>query len=355
MSNEIKTRCPAKVNLTFEILGTFSDGYHEVSTLLQTVSLEDELTFEFSESNAKHESHAGTISYDSYESEFSSEFPSNDSNLISKAIRKYQEVVPEARLLNASVRIKKNIPIGAGLAGGSANAAAALVAINRFLNDILTHNQLLEIGATLGADVPFSIEGGTCIGTNRGDVLQKLTETAKLVFLLVKPRSLDVSTPWAFNRFDEETAKSAMQHGTAYSTIMTSEGTRTSVTRLCSEAISRTVRSSHTPENLASRFSCESKPRTLARHLHNDFEKVIFSHYQDLQEVRQKMEDFGAIAARLTGSGPTLYAISESREHAEQIKDKLLKFQSEKNASETFPLNFWITESLSRGARVISE
>jgi len=377
-STVVKTRCPAKVNLTFEILGLLPDGYHEVLTLLQTVSLEDELSFRFSERGAdehsKPEKHqdvnpdeqsdeqpltppnsvqTSTISYDSYESEFSAEFPTNDSNLISKAIRKYQEAVPESQNINVSIDVVKRIPMGAGLAGGSANAAAALVAINHFCQNKLTHAQLLELGATLGADVPFSLQGGTCIGTHKGDVLKTLSGAAKLFLLLAKPQALSVSTPWAFKQLDALTDGDSARPGTAGSAKAGTATAIGSATEKCTSALITTSEVSHSNGSLPP--ADQSKLNAVAKHLKNDLEKVVFEEHEELKAFRQTMEQHGAIAARLTGSGPTLYAIVESREKAQKLKEDLIKFQSNKNDSKIFPLDFWITESISCGARVIEE
>lgn len=406
-TTELKTRCPAKVNLTFEILGTLSDGYHEVCTLLQAVSLEDELTFRFSfdsetsvdsnytdfksidsksndsssinsnSSDSKNrrddawrrpasdeqytKSSLSRISYDSYQSEFSAEFPMDETNLISKAIRAYQNVVPESKYLNVGIDIKKRIPLGAGLAGGSANAAAALVAINSFFAEKLSHDELLKIGASLGADVPFSLQGGTCIGTHKGDVLQKLDNAQKLVLLLVKPSLLSVSTPWAFKEFDLIAGKNGLGQSTVSNTTNYTDTSSNSATKICadtlvrSEVPPRSVQSAPFDSEPSSVSAVQSTARAMAKTLKNDLEQVVFAEHKDLESVRQAMESHGAIAARLTGSGPTLYALIESTEHAELLKNKLLTFQSEYNNSKIFPLDFWIAESFSRGARVIEE
>jgi 4-diphosphocytidyl-2-C-methyl-D-erythritol kinase len=349
-SKQVITKCPAKVNLTFEILGLLPDGYHEVCTLLQTVSLEDELVFEFSETTREtsdeHRSNSvGRISYNSCESEFVNDFPTDDSNLISKAIRKYQEVVDQSKNFDVNVRIKKQIPIGAGLAGGSANAAAALIAMNCFFDEKLSAEMLLEIGASLGADVPFAIQGGTSIGTHRGDVLQALPIEPRLFFVLAKPRSLAISTPWAFKQFDKQNDTIAKPANTAGSTTVKPPTSQT--TTLCAEALTDLAKVSQSSNG------ADFSPFTVAKHLRNDLEQIVFTEYRDLELVRQTMVEFGAIAARMTGSGPTLYALVESMDQAEKLKNQLEQFQTEKINSEIFPLDFWIAESISRGARVI--
>lgn len=348
--------------MTFEILGTLSDGYHEVCTLLQAISLEDELMFQFSDSqnNIANENapNKSTISYQNFQSDFPlSDFPMNESNLISKAIRAYQNAVPKSKTVNVGVSIRKKIPIGSGLAGGSANAAAALVAINHFLGEELSQEKLLEVGASLGADVPFAIQGGTCIGTHKGDVLQKLGDTPELVMVLAKPRMISVSTPWAFKEFDKLELESSSDKRTASGTTSEPGKDRGFAAQKCTDLL----HSSKTVAKDAALSSLETGARTAARaiaeNLKNDLEKVVFAAHNELEIVRQAMEKLGAVTARLTGSGPTLYALVESLEDAEALRKKLLEFQSEYMSehadSKVFPLDFWIAESFSRGARVI--
>lgn len=354
---EVVTRCPAKVNLTFEILGTLADGYHEVCTLLQAISLEDELLFEFSnDSIVDTDSEESSISYQNFQSDYPlSEFPMTESNLISKAIRTYQSIVPKSHSVNVGVSIRKRIPIGAGLAGGSANAAAALVAINHYFDEELSKEKLLEIGASLGADVPFAIQGGTCIGTHKGDVLRQVDGTTEFVMLLAKPRMISISTPWAFKEFDKVETKHDSQRNTTYGITSQNATTQVYAAQKCAELLVRTRTVS--PGSSVSETDARTAAQAVAGDLKNDLEKVVFLEHPELEMLRATIERSGAITARLTGSGPTLYALVESVEHAEGLRKKLLEFQSEYMSKHTdskvFPLDFWIAESFSRGARVI--
>jgi 4-diphosphocytidyl-2-C-methyl-D-erythritol kinase len=319
--NTVKTRCPAKVNLTFEILGTLPDGYHEVRTLMQSVSLEDELTFHFSPGD-------GDVSFQSVDSKFGEQFPADKSNLIVRAIEKFQQTVPESKSNNVAVQIIKRIPIGAGLAGGSANAAAAIVAINHYHNDALSLEEIMKIGASLGADIPFCIKGGTCVGSHKGDVLAPSGRGMNLVLLLAKPHALSISTPWAFKEFDQG---------------QSSDQARSSV---------------DFTEHCADVLKCGTLAAELTPHLVNDLERVVFRHYNELEIVRQKLEEFGALGARLTGSGPTLYGLFSSRAEAEAARKRLNHFQealSENDSSSNaiYPFDSWIAESIEHGARVV--
>lgn len=328
----VKTRCPAKVNLTFQIVGLLSDGYHEVKTLMQSVSLEDELTFRFAEGNGK-------VTFASVDSTFAASFPADESNLIVKAIRKFQHTIPDSNTKDIEIEIVKNIPIGAGLAGGSANAAAALAAMNHQFDKALSTKELTAIGSSLGADVPFCLTGGTAIGTHKGDVLTRITSASILHLLLVKPQQLSISTPWAFKEFD----KLVLHERIAGRTI-------DDTTDECASLVHR------------------GTPTEIASHLVNDLEHPVFHHYAELNNIREKLEQFGALKARLTGSGPTLYGLFDCENGAIEAKTRLDDFQAKQArndpsgfASETtprprkhiYPLDSWVVTTSRHGARVV--
>jgi 4-diphosphocytidyl-2-C-methyl-D-erythritol kinase len=322
----VKTRCPAKVNLTFQILGLLPDGYHEVKTLMQSVSLEDELTFRFADGDGK-------VSFTSVDSKFASSFPADESNLIVKAIRKFQQAVPESSSKNIEVEIVKRIPIGAGLAGGSSNAAAAIVAMNHQFEESLSFQNLIAIGASLGADVPFCLMGGTAVGTHKGDVLTSIRDTSKFHLLLVKPQELSISTPWAFKEFD----KLVLETRGADSTI-------DDTTERCATIVNK------------------GSANDIAPHLVNDLEHPVFHHYSELNHIREQVEKFGALRARLTGSGPTLYGLFNTRAQAEGAQKQLNEYQKIKqknaqtdsqNSPAIYPLDSYVVETVQLGARVI--
>ena len=206
------------------------------------------------------------------------------------------------------IKIEKQIPIQAGLAGGSANAAASLVAMNSLFDNQLSEKKLLELGSQLGADIPFCIKGGTCFGTGKGDILEEVKNPNKLYMILVKPRYLSISTPMLFGLYDKyvkelvETKykkeleeylsnqsscqnEEILKH--CYSLLRTK--TSTSQTRLATEAISR--------GDLESFF----------KNLTNHFENIFFKLHPELLLLKEKLLEFGCWTANLTGSGPTIY------------------------------------------------
>lgn len=308
------------MNLTFEIVGDLPGGYHEVDTLLQTIDLEDEVTISLAPGGS-------AVYIDNYMAHVSGDFPLDESNLIVKAIRKFQDAVEMARDHTARVEVTKRIPIGAGVAGGSANAAAALLAMNEHFERPLSQDQLIELGTTLGADVPFAICGGTMIGRHRGDRLEEVGSNAKLFFTIVKPRHLSVSTVWAYKRYDllcKQRDKERIEKSTPEK--------KETFTARCAEAVRA------------------GDLKVVSDTLYNDLENVVFREHPELKAIRERLVELGAWSCRMTGSGPTLYALVANREQSHQLRRKL-KEQRDLNIDE---LDIWLTESIDHGARIVS-
>ena len=178
-SEQVKLMAYAKVNLTLEVIGKRDDGYHNVATILQTVDLADQVVI----------TEANDLVVECDEPGLSGEI-----NLAWKAAAALAEragVVPRAHIL-----IDKGIPVASGLGGGSADAAAALVGLNRLWGLGLTGDELASVAAGLGSDVPFLLKGGTALGTGRGDEITPLTPLPGLEMLLVVPaESIEGKTP----------------------------------------------------------------------------------------------------------------------------------------------------------------
>lgn len=315
-------RAPAKLNLTFEVVGQMPDGYHEVSTLLQAVDLEDELAFEFSE-HERLDIHL-TVSGEGQ----AGRFPLDDSNLIARAIRDFVACLPGVGGLRVSVRVDKRIPIGAGLAGGSADAAATLTALNYYFGHPLGAEDLLALGARLGADVPFCLEGGTSVGRGRGDELTPVKHPSRLSFLLVKPRNLALCTAWVYDAYDEFPAPAE---------------------RLCWRP----------PDLLGALNGLTSGDLELATSCFgNDLEPVVFHHYPQLANLKQRLLALGCWSCHLTGSGPALFAVLPNREAAHAVRRRFLA--GENGGGGEFgngqdEVDFWIVECVGYGARLVGE
>ncbi len=319
----LTVRCPAKLNLTFSITGDLPDGYHSVETLLQAINLEDELTFDFADAESFD------ITIQIQDSIHKTDFPLDGSNLIAKAAKLYVETVKELEKVKISVNINKKIPIAAGLAGGSANAAATLVALNTYAGGKLPESELLELASQLGADVPFSLVGGRRLGTYKGDQLSQHYDGERLNFVIIKPRHLGVATAWVYKTYDEMN-----NAGEIYPPDLDAS------------------------EILA--FLQQGEFDKAASGFGNVFEQVVFPHHRDLLKIRKQVLELGAWCCHLTGSGPTLYALVANNEMAHMVRREMLTAETILCASGTCGakydlLDVWIAESVDYGATVINE
>jgi 4-diphosphocytidyl-2-C-methyl-D-erythritol kinase len=364
----ITVNSPAKINLTFEILGLLPDGYHEVRTLMQTVSLFDELTFEIG--SAKEPSLSielitagGARSPAAGEGE--GQFPLGDTNLIARAIRLFLSSIDRPRALKVDVTVAKHIPIGAGLAGGSGNAAAALVALNQYFGGPLGDDAMAELAAKLGADVPFCLQGGRRLGLGRGDILDSTPQGAPddslfldggapagvvatdgeendkepiqtMHFVLAKTRHLSLATPWVYQSFDQ---KMAQQEILSLADKLRDRG----VDALPCDYAQANLQGGNLKEAL--------------RAFGNDFEQVVFPHYQQLKEIKQRFLACGALACHMTGSGPTIYAVAESAAHANELIEKYKESEAEASniacAAKYDQIDLYAVRSINVGARVV--
>jgi 4-diphosphocytidyl-2-C-methyl-D-erythritol kinase len=258
----------AKVNLSLRILGKLPDNYHEIQTVLQTVSLHDRL-------NLIKTSGAKIV--------FSCDDPSipvDDRNLVVKAAEALRE---KFRVTSScEIHLVKRIPVQAGLGGGSSNAAVTLLGLTRLWSLPATNDDLLELAGTLGADVPFFIEGGCALATGIGTELTPLPDLPQQQILIVAP-SVTVSTATAYQALKAPA-------------LTTSE----SVSRL---AISR-----------AQAIFSDSKQWVLCDHLENDFERVIFDIEPEIRRVKEALIQAGARCALLAGSGSSVFGIFDSNE-----------------------------------------
>ena len=278
----------AKINLTLDILGKRPDGFHEVAMVMQTIGLHDTLTMEKTEGEIALSINVPWLKAD-------------EKNLAWRAA----EIVRQECGVKGGVRMEltKRIPVAAGLAGGSADAAAVLKGMNVLYNLQLTADKLCELGAKLGSDIPFCIKGGTMLATGRGEVLTRLADMPETWVVLAKPR-ISVSTAWAYQNYDEQGAE------------------RHPDNEAIKEAISRGNR------------------KAVAKLLCNVLESVTIKKYDVIAAYKEMMLEHGAMASMMSGSGPTVFGLARNREQAEAIADVLRK---ETNAdvfvTRTFQMN----------------
>jgi 4-diphosphocytidyl-2-C-methyl-D-erythritol kinase len=332
-SNVVSVLAPAKINLYLDILSKRADGYHEILTVFQTLDLHDKLTFEFSAEDNLQVIHPGSneIKICLLEGQDFIEkplFPLDGENSISQAIKIFLAALPDKPAIKTKVEIEKNIPIGAGLAGGSTDAAATLVALNHYFNNPITNDKLLDLASQIGSDVSFCLLGGTAIGRGRGEQLEALAEKPKYYFVLVKPRSLSVSTPWAYEIYDQ---------------FIESQN---------ADEVNR-----HSLSKLLLALKYDSKIETEADLFWNAFQQVIFKEYPILAEIQKRLLDFGCLSVHLAGSGPTVCGLVRNEEEGQRILKEIKSISIEKNANSQsnreIVIDAWLTKTMDKGANIL--
>ena len=255
----------AKINLVLDVLGRRPNGYHDVRMIMQSVNLYDEIEL------VPNDEKRIIIKCDNNDLEC------DESNLIYRAAKAIMEKVGATEGL--SIRLSKNIPIAAGMAGGSTDAAATLVGINRLFGYGLSDKELKEIGLTLGADIPFCIEGGTCLSEGIGEILTTITPAPDCYLVIAKP-DISVSTKFVYEnlKLNEDTVHpdvDGMLEGIKAGSL------------------------SDVSDRLA-----------------NLLETVTVDAYPVIKELKQIILDEGALNSLMSGSGPTVFGIFDDEAKA---------------------------------------
>jgi 4-diphosphocytidyl-2-C-methyl-D-erythritol kinase len=266
---EVRIPSFAKINLRLDILGKRADGYHELRTIFQTVSLHDELRLRASKN-------AG-ISLTIQGNEALAREPV-DKNLAYRAV---DELRRELKLrTGVEMELQKTIPSGGGLGGGSSNAAAALFGYLQLTGRKLQMPVLMELAASLGADVPIFLFGGRALGVGRGDEIYPLPDITKMSLLIVVPRDIRVPTPDAFHWLNAPLRNAA------------------TLTKLAADP--------KLWEFCALSWSAQGSG------LSNDFEKSVFRRYNRLDQIKRVLLQKGAAEASLAGSGSAVFGVFPS-------------------------------------------
>lgn len=272
-SIELKSR--AKINLSIDVLGKREDGYHLVEMIMQTIDLYDLI-----EINEKDNDQITIKST-------SDEIPLDCNNLVYKAANLIKKTFNINK--GVEIHIKKNIPVAAGMAGGSSNAAAALVGLNKLWNLNLSNQQLEKIGLKLGADVPFCINGGAVLASGIGEELTPIKGLTKDVCILVCKPDLFVSTKEVYECID-------------------------------SKDIDKRPNNKFLIECLKNEDT-----RQLAENMFNVLEGVTMDKHPVIQQIKDIMTNNRALGAMMSGSGPTVFGLYENREDAVKCKAILEK------------------------------
>ncbi len=253
--NTITVSAPAKINLCLSVLGRRPDGYHNVHMLMQMVGLYDEIIVSLCEAGISVRCDSPAV-------------PSGEGNIAWKAAAAILK--RSGGKAGLTVHIKKSIPAAAGLGGGSSNAAAVLTAANVLLRTGLDRTQLAEIGAEIGMDVPFFFYGPTAEAKGRGELLAGTGPLPAFWVLLVNP-GFETSTAWVYSQVNLRLTKNVN----------------------CNKIARLTV-------------------RNIAESLHNDLESVTAARYPVIGKIEEALKVHGALGARMSGSGPTVFGIYET-------------------------------------------
>lgn len=286
--NSISLKAYAKINLGLDVLGTLPDGYHEVKMVMQSISLYDKVNIKKNDS--------GTINVKTN----LSYLPVNGDNLVYKAayIMKEKYNIQDG----FDIDLFKFIPVAAGMAGGSTDAAAVFKGINIMYNLNATEEELKKLGVTIGADIPYCIMGGTALACGIGEKLTRLPGCPKCYFVIGKPY-VNVSTKYV------------------YENLVLDESTVHPDTDAIIDAISHA--------NVAG----------IADNLCNVLETVTVAKYPQIGEIKKVMIEKGALNSLMSGSGPTVFGIFTDYEKAKECNDYLRKSRLVKSAYVAEPVS----------------
>ena len=250
----------SKVNVGLKILNKRRDGYHNIHTVFQEIDFHDNIILKKRNSGCYFTSNVDWLS-------------NNESNLCVKA---WQCLVDRFGIAGINIELQKNIPPGSGLGGGSSNAACILKGLIQLYNLNISLNNLLKIGSSIGADVPFFIKGGCQIGSGIGDRLVKVDHSIKNTFLLVMP-DIHIDTKTTFKKF-----KKILDYN--------------------KEKV-----------NFANFIE---KDKFLFKFFENDFETIIVPAYPEIGQIKKKLLSYGAVFSSLSGTGSTVYGVFDDEAKA---------------------------------------
>ncbi|WP_427337779.1 4-(cytidine 5'-diphospho)-2-C-methyl-D-erythritol kinase [Caloranaerobacter sp. DY30410] len=268
---KIEVEAHAKINLSLDVLRRREDGYHEVRMIMQQISLKDIIQIEEYSGNVIIETNERML-------------PTDSTNLAYRA----WDILSKRFNINRGVKIKieKNIPIAAGLAGGSADAAAVLKGLNELWNLNLKEKDLMDIGLEIGADVPYCIMGGTALAEGIGEKLTRLKSFKNKLVLIAKP-SIQVSTAYVYKNLKIEDIK---EHPDI--------------------------------DNLIKNIELDNV-NFVAKNMINVLETVTINKYPIIQKIKEHMMRFNALGSLMSGSGPTVFGIFDNIDDIIKCKEEL--------------------------------
>ena len=261
----MKIKAHSKINLTLNVVGKREDGYHDVDMIMQTLDFGDIVHVEKMLSNIEITGTGNNVPYD-------------ENNIAYKAAKLFFDVTGIRG--GAKIHIEKNIPVCAGMAGGSTDAAAVLKCLNQLYGKPLALKVLSKISASLGADVPYCILGGTARAQGIGEVLTPLNPFGTVWTVVVKP-CISISTPWAY---------SCLKYNTM----------------------------AHPDTEDAAKAIEDGNREKLYSLMGNSFEESVFEKYPEISEIKEKLLSLGADGALMSGSGSTVFGLFEDKAKADE-------------------------------------
>ena len=263
----------AKLNLTLDVLDKRADGYHDIKSIMQTVSIRDDIEIDLGTGKP-------------WKLSCSDErVPMDERNLAWKAADTFFDRIKEDPQ-GLEIRITKRIPMEAGMGGGSADAAAVLRALNKHYGNPMSILALAELGATVGSDVPFCVIGGTAMVEGRGEHVRKLPDMPDCVFVICKP-DFSSSTPELYQKLDQQVIGKRPDNALVESALLTGDLLK------------------------------------IAQNVHNVFDPVVTAEHLELNYIKSIFNSYGSLGQQMTGSGSAVFAIVTEFEFAAVICDML--------------------------------
>ncbi|QWR76040.1 4-(cytidine 5'-diphospho)-2-C-methyl-D-erythritol kinase [Candidatus Magnetomonas plexicatena] len=298
---KFKLLAPAKINWFLYVTGVRNDGYHNIASLFQAISVYDTLEFQAT---------ANATVFSPLVLKSCLNIPAKD-NLVTKALNILAEHLQTSYKSDKkisgeiTIELKKEIPSEAGLGGGSSDCASAFIGLNRLFNLGLKSDELLHLSAKAGSDVPFFIKGEIAMVTGRGEIVSPLITNAAVPLLLVKP-PVSISTPWAYRRVDERLDSKLID-----------ENRLLNITALVNQFIKAISKSDF---------------ETMGKLMRNDIEDAISGDFLWIDDIKGQLKNAGARVSLLSGSGSTVFGAFDS-EHKRNEAEEFL--------SKKYP-DFWI-------------
>jgi len=299
---------PAKINLHLEVLGERKDGYHELAMLMQSINLEDYLEIEVNTN--------GFINLSSN----NVELDLKEDNLIIKAANIIRNFYPD-RNLGANIFLKKNIPIGAGLAGGSSNAAGTLIGLNKLWGLNLDQPTLHKFALELGSDVPFFLEGGSQYCFGRGEVLEKYRFDSKFFLIILKNPKVSLSTAEIYKKYNDKFKVNYLNSEKEYEA---KRNNLRSINFTNVDFLNRRIK------------------------IRNDLQKIVQDENKSVSDALNlfsKIEE--CISFSMSGSGPSCYGLFDNYEIAKKVYEK------NKKLFLSYGYNSWLCEFQSEGIKIL--